>query len=386
MKKGFRFISASLLLFVLSCTSPKKITTPTTTSPVSGIGKLHFLNEYVVPNDLLFKGTVVGGLSGIDYDAKNNIYYLICDDRSDKNPARFYKARISVTEKGINSVEFTNVVSLLDPQGKAYGNRRTDSLHTPDPESIRYNAVKNELTWSSEGDRVLSKGSRILIDPAIYTIDLSGKYKGQFTMPPNLKMQEIQKGPRQNGVLEGLAFSNDYKYLFASVEEPLYEDGPRAGSGDSSAWIRILKFDAATKKQVAQYAYQIAPVAYPPDPPGGFRINGISEILNIGNDKLLVMERSFSTGKAACTIRLYEANLSQAGDISAVASLQSTPAEKPVIKRLLLNMDDLGRYIDNVEGVTFGPLLPNGHRTLVFVADNNFDAGEKMQFFLFEVL
>jgi hypothetical protein len=49
-------------------------------------------------------------------------------------------------------------------------------------------------------------------------------------------------------------------------------------------------------------------------------------------------------------------------------------------------MDDLGIYIDNVEGVTFGPLLPNGHKTLIFVADNNFSADEKSQLLLFEVL
>jgi hypothetical protein len=32
---------------------------------------------------------MVGGLSSIDYDAKNDLYYLICDDRSVYNDARF---------------------------------------------------------------------------------------------------------------------------------------------------------------------------------------------------------------------------------------------------------------------------------------------------------
>ena len=48
-------------------------------------------------------------------------------------------------------------------------------------------------------------------------------------------------------------------------------------------------------------------------------------------------------------------------------------------------MDNLGIYIGNVEGVTFGPLLPNGNRTLIFVVDNNFRATEKTQFLLFEI-
>ncbi len=46
----------------------------------------------------------------------------------------------------------------------------------------------------------------------------------------------------------------------------------------------------------------------------------------------------------------------------------------------------LKRDIFNVEGVTFGPTLANGRRSLVLVTDNNFNAKEKTQFLLFEVL
>jgi hypothetical protein len=49
-------------------------------------------------------------------------------------------------------------------------------------------------------------------------------------------------------------------------------------------------------------------------------------------------------------------------------------------------MDALGIYVDNVEGICFGPVLPNGHRTLVLVSDNNFIELEKTQFFLFEII
>jgi hypothetical protein len=45
----------------------------------------------------------------------------------------------------------------------------------------------------------------------------------------------------------------------------------------------------------------------------------------------------------------------------------------------------MGIYIDNIEGVTFGPDLPNGHKTLIFVSDNNFSKEQKTQFLLFEV-
>jgi hypothetical protein len=47
-------------------------------------------------------------------------------------------------------------------------------------------------------------------------------------------------------------------------------------------------------------------------------------------------------------------------------------------KRLLLDLDDLGIPLDNVEGMTFGP-----RRSLVLVSDNNFAATQFTQFLVF---
>jgi hypothetical protein len=48
-------------------------------------------------------------------------------------------------------------------------------------------------------------------------------------------------------------------------------------------------------------------------------------------------------------------------------------------------MDDPGTYVENVEGMTIGPNLPNGNQTLIFVTDNNFFEQEITQFLLFEI-
>ena len=48
-------------------------------------------------------------------------------------------------------------------------------------------------------------------------------------------------------------------------------------------------------------------------------------------------------------------------------------------------MDDLGVFTDNIEGLTFGPKLSNGNRSLIFVSDNNFSAIQHTQVLLFEV-
>ena len=41
------------------------------------------------------------------------------------------------------------------------------------------------------------------------------------------------------------------------------------------------------------------------------------------------------------------------------------------------------RPLDNVEGMTFGPRLRDGRRTLLLVSDNNFAATQFTQFLLF---
>src|SRR4030095_5764816 len=156
-----QFIFVACLFFVASCNSSKKIITP---SPDS-ILRVKFLDEYDVPNGKQFKGTTIGGLSGIDYDAKNDIYYMISDDRSAVNPARFYTAKIHLKETRIDSVEFIDVKTILQKDGKAYPNSKQDPLHTPDPEDIRYNPAKNEIIWSSEGER--KPENNILEDPSV---------------------------------------------------------------------------------------------------------------------------------------------------------------------------------------------------------------------------
>lgn len=382
LNKNLVFLLACTWVFGTSCSGIKH----TSGNASNGISSLVLLTEKDIPFNQQFKGTTIGGLSGIDYHATEDAYYLISDDRSAINHARFYKAQIVISNNKIDTVIFLSVDSLKDANGSAYTNSTQDPQHTPDPEGIRYNSKTNTLVWTSEGERIANANTTVLANPTISIADINGRLLDTFLLPNQLRMSKDETGPRQNGVLEGLTFADDFKTLYVNVEEPLYQDGPRAAVNPNNAWIRIIKFNTDNRKPVAQYAYHLDPVAYPPNPESAFKVNGIPDILCIGKDKLLVIERSFSTGRLACTIKVFLVDLKGAGDIANNNSLISNPPLKPLNKTLLLNMDSLGIYIDNVEGVTFGPNLPNGHKTLVFVADNNFSALEKTQFFLFEVI
>ncbi|MBZ4191231.1 esterase-like activity of phytase family protein [Niabella beijingensis] len=383
-----KFKILSLLLFgAFGCAVQQKSVSPAATGAgPATVSQLKFLDEYEIPFDLKYENTWVGGLSGIDYDRRNDRYFIISDERSATSPSRFYTARIRIAENRIDTVIFTGVQSLKMPGGKRFPSLKEGAQEAADPESIRFNAATNSLIWSSEGDRAQRNGGINIKDPWIWKMDLNGNYLDSFSLPSNLHVQTSEQGPRVNGVFEGLGFAADYRILFASVEEPLYEDGPRADVDYPGAPVRILKYNVATGKPVAQYAYLLDAVARKPHPDSAFRVNGISEILPLDDHRLLVMERSFSMGNSYCTIKIYEATLKDATDVSGRSGLHLDRNYRPASKKLLLNMNDLNRYIDNVEGITFGPKLANGHYSVILIADNNFSREEKTQVFLFEAI
>ncbi|WP_016988246.1 esterase-like activity of phytase family protein [Flavobacterium sp. ACAM 123] len=361
----------------LSCSTVK------TNQTANSNPNFKLLNSIEIPFNKEFKNTVVGGLSSIDYDAKNDLYYFICDDRAVYNDARFYTAKIHLGTNKIDSIAFQNVVPLKNAAGKKYSNWEEQPDKSIDPEELRYNPKTKTVVWSSEGARVISNGFSVLQHAAIQTATTEGKFINAYDLPANLNMQKEEKGPRNNGVLEGIAFNKNYTTLYTNIEEPLYEDDSKA-SLTKSGLIRLYEFDVKSRKNTAQYAYELDPIAHEPNPKDGFAVNGVSAIQYYGKDQLLVVERSYSVGKQACTIKVYLCDFSKATDVKNITSLQHN---KFIVtsKKLILNMDDLGVFIDNIEGVTFGPKLASGKQSLLFVSDNNFSDKQKTQVLLFEV-
>lgn len=372
------------LLFLTGCSTSRQSTGPG--SHGINISGLKLLDEYQVAHKFIFDQTQVGGLSGIDYDPASQSYFIISDDRSAINPIRFYKADIQIKNDRIDTLIFRSVDSIRQPNGKLYPPHRQDPARSADPESIRYNALSKTFIWTSEGERQLKDGAYILQQPLIYEMDLSGHFIDSFFIPGNLMVQSAEKGPRRNSVLEGSSFARNNELLFVSCEEPLLQDGLPAAVDHAGAFTRITKFDVKTKKAIAQFAYPLDAIAHAPKPPGAFAVNGISEILCLDERHLLVVERSFSTGRLINTIKVFIADIGNASNVLEKQSLVNKNSFQPAGKKLLLNTDSLDRYIDNIEGICFGPTLSNGHRSVIMIADDNFNPLEKTQVLLFEVL
>ncbi len=336
---------------------------------------LTYLGQSQIPFGATFDGTVIGGLSAISYDAGRQLYYVISDDRSQKNPARFYTVQLSLSDKGIDKVTVTGTRPLLAQSGRPFAPLMpniTPPVVPPDPEGIAFDPGRQRLYWCSEGERLTA--GPVLLDPWVRVAGLDGAYLGQFTLPPNLAMSAQHTGPRRNRALEGVALTPDGQSLFAAMEDPGYNDGPASDDGHG-VLTRVTKFDVATQAPTAQYGYPMDPPAPPAD------LNGVSDLVALSDLTFLVLERSDSLPP---TVRIYRAEVGAATDVLAMSSMEHA-ALIPMSKSLVVDLSATPGLspLDNIEGITLGPKLPDGRQSVVLVSDNNFSPSQVTQFLLF---
>lgn len=330
------------------------------------IERLRLLATTVVPPGTAVLGTPVGGLSGLDR-APDGTWYLLSDDRSQQAPARFYTADLALAGDTLGVV-LHDAVTLRAEDGQPL------PTFAADPEAIRYDTTTGTLWWASEGDVERN------IQPTIWETTPDGRFVRALPVP-EVYTVTATRGPRQNGVFEGLAL--DSGGVWVTTELPLRQDGP-APDATRGGLVRLSRLDRTTGALTRQLAYALDPLAAPPDPPDAFAVTGVVELLDLDADRLLVLERSFSIG-AGHSVRLYEADLRSATDVQAADTLEGANAT-PVAKRLVADLGDFLPYVDNVEGMAWGPSTDAGHRTLVFVSDDNFNVFQQTQVLVFEVI
>jgi hypothetical protein len=343
------------------------------------VGSVRLIGEQLLANDLKVDGFVVGGLSGVDYDPATGTWYFLSDDRA---ASRFHTAELKYDATSFASIQIRSSVTLKDASGKPYVNTDpTPGAVIADPESFRVDPQDGALWWGSEGDRGKS------LDPFVAKMGKDGQVVASLPSTPMFKMFPTEdKGSRNNATFEALSFSADGKSLWVGMEAPIYEDGPLP-TVSSGAVSRFTQYDRAGAL-LRQVAYPID--ALPAAPAAGKSAdNGVSEMLAINDHQFLVIERSGvqgADGNYVNYIRLYEIDMTGATDVHAMPSLAGADY-KPVSKRLVLDLNTLGlKKLDNIEGMTWGPKLANGHDTLVLVSDNNFNAASQItQVLAFEV-
>ena len=386
----FRLLHRRLALFVVVALA-LLLALPAAAAPKSGgdtartVVDVEFLGEVVVPTGEVFDSTEIGGLSSITYDQARGVYHTLSDDQGNRptgDPVRYYTVDIDFDDGALDDgdVTFVGVTQLyekgktpfapggLDPEGFALGRQ-------------------GFFYMSSEGNIFANP----IIDPFIRRYNGNGRVTAELPIPDHFMPNGVDKGVRFNLGFESLNVTPDSRLLVTAGEGALFQDGP-ASTFENGSLARILSYDNAKRRAVSEFVYEVAPWA---EPSSIFGVNGIVEVLPIDNvGTSLVMERSFSvggvlgggTGNVVVINEVSNVGATDVLDINALYEGGSPIAHTPVSQREVFAFDDLGIPIDNIEGMTFGPDLPDGRRTLVIVSDNNFSDAQFTQFIVLAVV
>jgi len=221
--------------------------------------------------------------------------------------------------------------------------------------------------------------------PSLLKIDRTGKVLKRY-IPEGVKLEGADYpvatvlpaiyGKRKiNRGFEGLALSSDQKTLYLALQSPL--SNPDKKTGDASRNTRILAFDVAGEKVIAEYVYRFdAAKEFDPahSAPDEMKLSGL---LFVNTDTLLVLERTDWVAK------LYSVNLGEATNI--LGGRWDDPATAPTLeavdempdgvkalsKTLVANLKDLDGIPEKIEGIA----VIDRH-TIAVSNDNDFDIGE----------
>lgn len=325
-----------------------------------------YLDEYIIPADFEFENTKVGGLSDLDFDG--NHFYAVCDVPSSP---RIYKFKLQIEDYKIIGASFLEVIQI-DPE-QIFPN---DSTQIPfwDSEGLVYDRDRDVFIISSEGS------IQSLKNPYVAEINPDGKLLDTYYLPEYFEA-DAKRGLRDNGVFEGLTESFDQTAIWVSTELPMERDGGTSRLYKTNSPIRITLFDKTDKHPQKQFIYLLDRIRKIPLLP--FAWHGVSAILNYDEGKFIFLERTFSAGHGnkAHRIRLFEVDAKNATNTLEIHKLkgkinrQVVPAEK----KLLFDFKEVKhklshKLIDNIEGISFGPQLPNGNQSLILISDNNFSS------------
>ena len=346
-----------------------------------------------------------GFFSDLYYDRYRNVYYGLAD-RGPGGGVISYNTRVQKFSLDLDpKTGAIRKFRLLDTIVFTLSANNYNGLN---PRLLNGNASVLGLSLDPEGFAVAPNGNFYVADeygPSVYEFRPNGSFLRAFQTPNNIIPKAgsnpnyvdghptITSGRQDNRGFEGLTLSPDGKALFAVLQDPLVNEG--SPDGRRSPNVRLVKFDTATGKSVAQYIYQLESLAnintrVPSDTFGSNsqgRNIGISAITAINERELLVLERDnrglgVDDPKASAAIgskRIYKINLTNATDVSniSLAGTNTLPSGVSAVSKSLFldiaGVQTAGQVVpEKLEGLAIGPQLKDGSYALLVGTDNDF--------------
>jgi hypothetical protein len=255
----------------------------------------------------------------------------------------------------------------LDGRGNVLGR----SVHGIDVEAIV--RLADGTFWIAEENA--PSLARVTADGRMITRYVPRGTEGEFagahydvigSLPAILARRQANRG------IESLAISPDERFLYFIMQNPLAN--PDSATYRQARNTRLFKLERASMEVVGEFVYVLDdPRSFRRDPSQRQNDPRISELMAIGHDRLVVLERTEQTTK------LYEVELAGATNIS--GTLWDDPATRPTLeqselpragiiplaKTLRLDTADFPPIAGKTEGMA---LLGDG--TLAIINDDDF--------------
>lgn len=342
---------------------------------------LRFLDDFNVPRPqgmptaaaAAWDGAL-GGLSGLHYVEAERRLYAVTDDPA-RFPPRLYTFDVVLEERSL----------VVTPRAVVLLSERTPSelLVGIDCEALTGNGHELLLATEPHESRPPQREARLLrLSPA-------GVVSGEVPLPSAwlpAPEGEPPRGVRTNLGLEALGLSPSGRALWAGVEAPLAQDGLDA-TFDAGALVRFARFDIEGARATEEHFYRTEPVARAAAGEVSQAFNGVSDLLALDDERLLVLERAWvvAGGVGKNTVRVFEVTPAPS------ARARASDTELPLLdKRLVLDFDTIVdvlepgyQQLDNFEGMARGPRLPDGTPSVLVVSDDNFGARQRTVFVAF---
>ncbi|MDG4810523.1 esterase-like activity of phytase family protein [Micromonospora sp. WMMD1120] len=311
-----------------------------------------------------FRGQPVAGLSALAPTRPGRALALV--DNIGATPARVFGLGLENGRHGVRAA-VRDVTVLTRPDGTPYTGVDFDG---------------EGLVAERGGATILASSER---EPSIRRFRLSdGREVASLPVPERFRVTPAG-GAAVNQTFEALAGTPDHRTLYAGMEGPLAEDGrDAAGRGLN----RIIRYDGREGGAYApgvQYAYRTDSEL------------GLVELIALGGDQLLAVERGFTTG-VGNTVRVYRVSATGAPDVSGVPSLSTVTDPRAWLgKELLVDLvtcppsgattkqPQPNPLLDNIEGAALGGTLPGGRRELFLVSDDNGSATQTTRVYALSV-
>lgn len=306
-------------------------------------------------NKTTFEGTNVGGLSALAYDRRSGLYESLVDNERD-TPARAYALRLPFAGGRLGAARVLDATTL----------RKADD--TP----------FTGADFDGEG-LVLEKRGLLAAsetEPSIRRFTRSGTLVDELPVPARFRVAPAGQATT-NQTFESLSLAPGGGDLFTALEGPLSADKAPTDTADTPPRLRILRYDGDRRG-----GYEPAEQFYYRAEAG----QGVTEVLALGDDDLLVLERGFVAGQGN-TVKVWRATLRGAPDVADEPTLTAAGL-RPVYKRLVVDLascpasgatnpgTQANPLLDNFEGLALGPPRPGGKQTLLLQSDDNFGAGQ----------